>query len=115
MPTAVASWAACRAAAAAAPVGTSNRTDPAAAFCASRVSSAATGSVATCPVPDGPGGRPPEPAAANAWNTGVATPWARPVSWRTASTRWLTHGMPSGSAPATPSSRSNARSTDTVV
>ena len=39
---------------------------------------------------------------------------ARPAS-RTASTSRLTHGMPSGSAPATPASRSTARSTDTVV
>ena len=78
------------------PCGTQNRTDPAAAFCASTVTSSS-------------------PCPARAWNTGNATPCPRPTSARTASTSRFTHGIPSGSAPDTPASRSTARSTDTVV
>src|SRR6478735_9559276 len=48
-------------------------------------------------------------------HTGVVTPCSRPTPSRTASTRWLTHGMFSWSAPARPASRRVARSTDTVV
>src|SRR6476620_8596294 len=48
-------------------------------------------------------------------HTGVVTPCSRPTPARTASTRWLTHGTFSWSAPARPARRSVARSTDTVV
>ena len=47
--------------------------------------------------------------------TGVVTPCSRPTSARTASTRWLTHGTFSWSAPESPARRSVARSTETVV
>ncbi len=76
--------------------GTANRTAPAAAFCASTVTSST-------------------PCVRIAWNTGAATPCPSPTSARTASTSRFTQGMPSESAPRTPASRSTARSTDTVV
>ena len=48
-------------------------------------------------------------------HTGRATPCSSPTSPRTASSSRLTQGVPSGSAPDSPASRSVARSTDTVV
>ena len=76
------------------PSGTLNRTEPAAAFCASSVTSAM-------------------PSAAQRVRTPAARPRAPARRRRaTASTSRFTHGMPSGSAPVTPASRSTARSTD---
>ena len=48
-------------------------------------------------------------------HTGVVTPCSRPTLPRTASTRWLTHGTFSWSAPDSPARRRVARSTETVV
>src|SRR5215469_12908104 len=96
MPVRRAACAAARAAAASSPDGTRNCTLPSAAPSASAARSV-------------------YPPVMSASQAGRATPCSSPAVCRTLSTRWLTHGMPSLSAPARPARRSTARSTETVV
>ena len=88
--------AAARARTRARPSGTWKVTEPAAAFWA-RVSRSS-----------------PSPRT-RASQTGSETPCSSPTSARTASSSWLTQGVPSESAPARPAIRKVARSTETVV
>jgi hypothetical protein len=55
------------------------------------------------------------PPARSAAQAGSATPCSSPIESRTASVSRFTHGIPPGSAPSSPPSRSTARSIDTVV